>query len=362
MARKRIIYDDDQEESQQQVKEVKFNSEEETSQQENQDNELTEISENNHPRKRRNTEFSSIMNDKDYQFDTTVDAFMQNVPDSFDIPDTIPVLPTIKRSIQHLSSSRGIRMLSIIKDMQKKIIDSVDVQLVNRMSTEKDSLDGLLDKPMDDIITEIGLLNSIKAIDTLCELEAKVLTSDESIEDLKSFFKPSTEQTDFTLDTLSECMDPAYQNSFQNIEDKYNADSEGLLEKHREETRNSALIARQHIFIILHPKEPLPGNLLPNSDDEGDLEVSGGTIELVCPISKTLLTDPVIAPCGHSFSKNEIMQFIRQNLNCPIPGCNKTISSRNLKPDYLMKLRVSSYEAQKESEVRKRRKNLETVF
>lgn len=125
-------------------------------------------------------------------------------------------------------------------------------------------------------------------------------------------------------------------------------------------TDRDVLRLKQHVFVIQHPQEPLPGELSGNHDDD-DIEVAGGKIELVCPISRKPFVDPYIAPCGHTFSKASLEEISRSSTVCPISGCQGDISIRRCKKDELMELRVKSYEVTKAMEEKKRRKNIETI-
>ena len=50
--------------------------------------------------------------------------------------------------------------------------------------------------------------------------------------------------------------------------------------------------------------------------------------------------------CKHSFSKEAILQLIRQHNNviaCPIPGCDKQIMEQNLKKNKRLELKVAQH-------------------
>lgn len=58
-----------------------------------------------------------------------------------------------------------------------------------------------------------------------------------------------------------------------------------------------------------------------------------------CPITKSLMTTPMRAPCGHMYEKTAIEQVINKSpskiVACPVAGCNYTkISTATLEEDY----------------------------
>ncbi|KAG6896457.1 hypothetical protein C0992_008180 [Termitomyces sp. T32_za158] len=83
------------------------------------------------------------------------------------------------------------------------------------------------------------------------------------------------------------------------------------------------------------------------SDDDDDLEMGGVSQNYNCPITLTLLVDPVTSDvCKHSFSRAAIFQSFRGNeaIKCPASGCTKAFTRANLKPDKGLAKRVKAYE------------------
>ncbi|QBM85547.1 Zinc-finger-containing protein [Metschnikowia aff. pulcherrima] len=96
-------------------------------------------------------------------------------------------------------------------------------------------------------------------------------------------------------------------------------------------------------FILENPEDPLPDD---SKDDE--LAVSGGKISLKDPISMEYFTEPVQSlKCLHVFEKKYIYQQLghRPQIHCPITGCDALVTSRDLKDDKLMALRVKVSQA-----------------
>ncbi|KAI0699109.1 zinc-finger of the MIZ type in Nse subunit-domain-containing protein [Cytidiella melzeri] len=105
------------------------------------------------------------------------------------------------------------------------------------------------------------------------------------------------------------------------------------------------LAFRQAIYEVQHPGQPMPpasefieqeeGD---DSDDDDDVVIGGVTQDYKCPLSLTILVDPLTSKtCGHSFSAEAIREYLGSNRTsrkkCPTSGCNKVISLDDLKPD-----------------------------
>ncbi|EGN92140.1 hypothetical protein SERLA73DRAFT_99710 [Serpula lacrymans var. lacrymans S7.3] len=108
---------------------------------------------------------------------------------------------------------------------------------------------------------------------------------------------------------------------------------------------------KQGVYEVQHPGEAIPpiNEFIPkedadDSDDDDDLEVGGMTQDYKCPITLTILINPVTSQiCGHSFSANAIREFLgntRKAKKCPASGCNKEISLGDLKPDKELEKKV----------------------
>lgn len=124
-----------------------------------------------------------------------------------------------------------------------------------------------------------------------------------------------------------------------------------------------ALDFQRRMFVVKNPLVPLPNELAEDSQETTDeVEVEGGTIELVCPLSRVEFVDPVkSSKCGHTFSRALITEYLEGQDRCPIAGCEAVLKRSTLKPDALMDLRVKSFGLLKTQADSNRRKNLEVV-
>ncbi|KAI0345761.1 hypothetical protein BDW22DRAFT_1325047 [Trametopsis cervina] len=102
---------------------------------------------------------------------------------------------------------------------------------------------------------------------------------------------------------------------------------------------------RQAIYEVQHPGEPMPpvtefiereeGD---DSDDDEEVVVGGFTQDYKCPLSLTIMVDPLTSiTCHHSFSASAIRDYLNNNRTlrkkCPTSGCNKVIGLDDLKPN-----------------------------
>lgn len=82
-----------------------------------------------------------------------------------------------------------------------------------------------------------------------------------------------------------------------------------------------------------------------DNDEEDEIQIEGGTIELICPITCKPFEIPMISKkCGHTFDKQGIITYLggpssRASKDCPQTGCSKSVSINNFEIDEVMKLR-----------------------
>ncbi|GLB38458.1 putative zinc-finger of the MIZ type in Nse subunit [Lyophyllum shimeji] len=109
------------------------------------------------------------------------------------------------------------------------------------------------------------------------------------------------------------------------------------------------------IWEAQHPDKPMPPitDLIEkedgdDSDDDDDLEMGGVSQHYNCPITLTLLVNPVTSQvCKHSFSRDAIMQSFRgrdPSIKCPAAGCTKRFTRSDLQPNKELEKRVKAYE------------------
>jgi len=95
----------------------------------------------------------------------------------------------------------------------------------------------------------------------------------------------------------------------------------------------------QKVWQVNHPNEPFPG------DDDNIVIAPTQHTDIKCPITKLIFENPVINKgCGHSYSKDAILNLLRQNKNkpmaCPVTGCSSKITAKSLERDLDMEANV----------------------
>lgn len=70
--------------------------------------------------------------------------------------------------------------------------------------------------------------------------------------------------------------------------------------------------------------------------DAADVVVEASKRSLKCPLTQTYFVEPVTNPsCGHTFSKEAILQLARSSTSvpCPIAGCSRAVQVARLRPE-----------------------------
>ncbi|KAJ1892056.1 hypothetical protein LPJ66_006572 [Kickxella alabastrina] len=116
---------------------------------------------------------------------------------------------------------------------------------------------------------------------------------------------------------------------------------------------------KQQIWDLKHDGEPMPrlfhaGGGGEEESDE-DLVISGAKLTYKCPVSQSWLIDPMTSKlCGHSFSKDAILAYVRSqrggSAKCPVGGCASIISPRDLFSDAVLERKVAHHLRQLEQE------------
>ncbi|GMM38981.1 SUMO ligase [Saccharomycopsis crataegensis] len=284
------------------------------------------------------------------QFDREVEQFMTTL-DDFSLPEYVPIDKSTKRMVDTFRVQGHTELISGLKE---ELIKSTDAYLLNTVEYQ----------PKDKNHTQSVLDKSIHALKSLADMESEIKVLTNATESIKTVVKNRfMEEEELSYETIGH---------YRNLENPPANLSQLFTDIFGEETAKLAngsskvdkqlLKLQQHAFVVQHPQEPLPGNLSDNrDDDDDDIEVAGGTVELVCPISRKPFQKPVITTCGHTFSKASLVEVIRSNKQCPISGCERYLNIQNTKPDHLMELRVKSFTAIKDREEKERRQNIEVV-
>lgn len=106
---------------------------------------------------------------------------------------------------------------------------------------------------------------------------------------------------------------------------------------------------KRAIWEAAHPNEPF---VLGGDDDLA--VISAGTEDnLICPIMRMELVEPVRNTCGHVYSKDAVLDYLKRNrhrANCPVAGCPQQISQNSLKADTNMQRKLANAKKRKRVE------------
>lgn len=100
------------------------------------------------------------------------------------------------------------------------------------------------------------------------------------------------------------------------------------------------------IFLVLphiweDPTAVVPDNLSELQEEQDEIKISGGSIELTCPITFQSFTLPMISrKCGHVFDKPALEQFLQdQTKTCPQGACSQNLNIKDFVIDTTMQFR-----------------------
>ncbi|XP_068969684.1 E3 SUMO-protein ligase NSE2-like [Bombus flavifrons] len=91
-----------------------------------------------------------------------------------------------------------------------------------------------------------------------------------------------------------------------------------------------------------HVEALLDGVAQKENDTDAEIQLKGGYVNVIDPISKKRIVDPVKNTiCGHTYDQESIMQLLKINkkTRCPVIGCKSTefVQLSQLRPDIVTK-------------------------
>lgn len=229
-----------------------------------------------------------------------------------EVPQSLPVHPRTRQRLHELS----------VKDISDSYNDT------RRQLFE--TLQSLLADPGDTIEDQMNTL--IKNYQSLCTLQASSMNLTARLANAKDSFRSLCEQCD-PVDPLTwyqyasgELMAPRLVTLFQ---DEQSVSKEARLS--REDVLLSALK-----YIWNDPTAMIP------DEQNDDLYIEGGKIELHCPITYKPFETPMISKkCNHVFDRLGIENYLHgyPSRDCPQSGCSQKLTMSDFQEDDLMKLR-----------------------
>ncbi|CCM03528.1 uncharacterized protein FIBRA_05662 [Fibroporia radiculosa] len=142
------------------------------------------------------------------------------------------------------------------------------------------------------------------------------------------------------------------QEQITNVVERYKGEAARELKEYNQKTSRQKYVKveeyvnfRQAIFEVQYPETAMPpvSDFLPKedgdaSDDDDDVQVGGVTQDYKCPLTLTILVNPLTSKlCGHSFSADAIREYLGPShtvrKDCPASGCKKGICLTDLEPN-----------------------------
>ncbi|KAH3682643.1 hypothetical protein WICPIJ_006388 [Wickerhamomyces pijperi] len=203
-------------------------------------------------------------------------------------------------------------------------------------------------------VREDGELDRLEPVKTLVESYEKLaLSRMETLYFNRAFIDGKQEIMDrfqqeppLTVDTIAHyaSISPNTKDLTQLIEEKANSKIISQKSKRKVlESNKDYRYLKNATFIIDNPLEPIPKE---GEENDDDLEMAGGTVDLKCPITYKTFENPMISKkCEHIFDQAAIEDLWRRGgaIDCPVPGCGKSLLKSDFEPDRIMSLRVKSW-------------------
>ncbi|SGY85641.1 BQ5605_C009g05767 [Microbotryum silenes-dioicae] len=222
------------------------------------------------------------------------------------------------------------------------------------------------------LITTVELLEEVGAnvaSEKGHEREAD-LGDDEVPEDPKQYrhLLDKLAEIDIRTKTLSEMRQKlAQRHVFTNLYDQYEQEVQILLEAYGLQTPRQKYLDNQLwksfralLWEQLYDGKPVPNlkRFIPSQagdedDSDDEIEIGAQSSDFKCPLTLTLLTDPVTSnKCPHSYSRAAFVEFVAKGKqNCPVHGCPvKDMTMEHVHEDLGLKRRVEAHKRRVEQE------------
>lgn len=134
-------------------------------------------------------------------------------------------------------------------------------------------------------------------------------------------------------------------NNDDDNDDYCKSDTGNCLDEYRQilsETDNDTSKDDKLIEFDKHVEALLDGVAQKENDTDAEIQLKGGYVNVIDPISKKRIVDPVKNTiCGHTYDQESIMQLLKINkkTRCPVIGCKSTefVQLSQLRPDIVTK-------------------------
>ncbi|SCV70546.1 BQ2448_3308 [Microbotryum intermedium] len=159
----------------------------------------------------------------------------------------------------------------------------------------------------------------------------------------------------------------AQRHVFTNLYERYDQEVQTLLQAYDRQTPRQKYLDNQLwksfralLWEQLYDGKPVPNlkRFIPSQagdedDSDDEIEIGAQSSDFKCPLTLTLLKDPVTSnKCPHSYSRAAFVEFVQsRNQDCPVHGCPvKSMSMEDVHDDLGLKRRVEAHKKRIEQE------------
>ena len=194
--------------------------------------------------------------------------------------------------------------------------------------------------------------------------ELKYLKMGKNLELAKDqYIKESTGNQSVTFETWSSFVDNS--THIPNLQSLLAVDRSSELRMNSLRQGNLRNVENSKLLKVLPLIWENPRCIIPDdNDEEDDLMIDGGIIELTCPITCKMYEEPLISKkCGHVFEKSGLQEYFRTETirDCPQTGCSKHLRFNDFVSDPIMKLRCRIANIKEKEDEAKEAENLDIL-
>lgn len=165
----------------------------------------------------------------------------------------------------------------------------------------------------------------LKTADNIMKYYVNEEEKKKTLEELRSILKESCNESAriVAANKIKEQLELTFDPEAKNVEDIIKEYKEAISNIQVNLSEYNRLLEYDRQIEVLHQaNEDTPSNEL--DDTDADLQLTGRDINVIDPISKTRMTNPVKnAACGHVYDKASLIAMLQKNKNtrCPVVGC-----------------------------------------
>lgn len=264
------------------------------------------------------------------------------------LPDNYPISKTFiskLRGLQPASKTlyKEKYVTSVVKEIHDSLKEKIFIKL--KIAAQKFNLDLITQEEYIKYKDELfKFIVNETWVDGLYDALAEMYSSIDAFSLLETTILESTHE-EITIDNLAEFIgenpDKNTISLIQTYKENFNSNKLKYETKTQQDSENLIAETKQIIFVTVYPERPIPSNLMLD-DEEDDLEVEGGKVDLTCPISRTIFENPVKNKnCIHTYDLDALHVYLRRAKICP--ECRASLSSTSYTPDIIMQARVDAY-------------------